>query len=78
MHIQLIIVYMHVFFFQVRFNSNISFLAVHVIYCVSLCIIAKINQKISSLESELAALKSRIAAYALAEVERSQGTVYNE
>ncbi|KAL5473524.1 hypothetical protein EMCRGX_G028015 [Ephydatia muelleri] len=35
---------------------------------------AKTKEKISSLESELAALKSRIAAYALAEVERNQAS----
>lgn len=45
----------------------------NIVHCVSLCTIAKTKEKISSLESELAALKSRIAAYALAEVERNQG-----
>lgn len=36
--------------------------------------VAKAKEKISSLESELAALKTRIAAYALAEAEKCQGT----
>ena len=35
--------------------------------------VVKTEEKISSLENELAVLKSRIAAYALAEAQRSQG-----